>query len=707
MPRRELFLLLIITSLFTTLSLNAQDINAQLKEAEAFHKSYEFNKAIEIYNKLIKETTQDTTSKDAVTNLSMLNKLLAQSQNGSNMLNFAYSPNVLTAKESSEKTFFLLYPGFNNGKWVLTPPEFAGESGERSYMFLPDNARKLVFSAKDNSGSWNIYISLLKENGEWTYPEMLNENITSTGDELFPYITDDGKTLYFSSNGHYGMGGFDIYVSRWDENSNDWGVAQNLGFPFSSPKDDFLYYDTPDGNYSIFASTRDTKRDSIMVYALAFDNLPVKKRISPSEAREISHLTQVHNTITADNQATEDEKSSSTDDNSTEYTQFRSVVTTVRSLRKQIRDAITSINDNRNLYNTLTDETDLKTLAHKISEQEAAVLQMRDSLNRTSSKLQELEMDFLSKGIIIPQETEEETAPAGSAKQETRKEETLFRFANKTLGETPTFTVEAAAPPTGITLKVEETTPMIYEFSTLPEGLVYQYQLFVVSQQQETERFGGITPVFEKKAASGKYIYTAGIFRNYSGALANVNKVKKLGFPNAMIIAYDSGKPLTLSAARAMEKRFKAEGKLPETNNEMDKVAKQSGNSRVSKSISDTYRINITGYTENISEAVLKVIRENTEKDIAKHIDGGVLVYSIGVFSDKAEADKLAELIDKAANGGGDKESKESIESREGKESMEGMESKEGKESAESTELENTQQGNKIIVAVEKIEISR
>ena len=335
MPKRELFLLLIITSLFTTLSLNAQDISAQLKEAEAFHTSYEFNKAIEIYNKLIKETTQDTTSKDAVANLSMLNKLLAQSQNGSNMLDFAYSPNVLMAKESSAKTFFLLYPGFDNGKWVLTPPEFAGESGERGYMFLPDNARKLVFSAKDNSGSWNIYTSLLKENGEWTYPEMLNENITSTGDELFPYITDNGKTLYFSSNGHYGMGGFDIYVSKWDENSNDWGVAQNLGFPFSSPKDDFLYYDTPDGNYSLFASTRDTKRDSIMAFALAFDNLPVKKRISPSEAREISHLAPVHNTVTADNQATEDEKSSSTDDNSTEYTEFRSVVTTVDLLENR------------------------------------------------------------------------------------------------------------------------------------------------------------------------------------------------------------------------------------------------------------------------------------------------------------------------------------------------------------------------------------
>ena len=692
MPKKELSLLLIITSLLTTLSLGAQDMNAKLKEAESFHKSYEFNKAIEIYTGLMKGA-QDTTTEGVMGNINTLNKLLAQSQNGSSMLNFAYSPTVITTKEASLKNFFLLYPGFNSGKWVLTPREFAGESGERSYMFLPNNARKLVFSAKDNSGSWNIYSSTLKENGEWTYPEMLNENITSTGDELFPYITEDGKSLYFSSNGHYGIGGFDIYVSRWDEESNDWGVAQNLGFPFSSPEDDFLYYDTPDGNFSIFASTRDTKKDSIMVYALAFDNLPVKKRISPSEAREISHLIPSAQGVDTPSEQKEGASNDQTDNGSTEYTEFRNVVTTVRTLRKQIKEAIALIDSNRNLYNTLKDETDLKTLARKISEQEASVLQMRDSLNRTSYRLQELEMDFLSKGIIIPQETEEETDHAISTEQEEHKGDNRFCFASNLLGEAPLFTVEAAAPPTGITINIEETTPMIYEFTALPEGLVYQYQLFVVSQQQETERFGGITPVFERKAQSGKYIYSAGIFRNYSGALANVNKVKKLGFPNAMIVAYDSGKPLTLSAARAMERQLMAEGKLPHSN-EISKDSRQNVNVKGAKRGAETYKINITGYTEGISESVLKVIRENTEKDIAKHLDGGVLVYSIGVFSDKAEAERLAELIDKAANS----RSEESV----------ATESSNVATEENSTEnAENLPHGNKIIVTVEKIELNR
>ncbi len=692
MPKKELSLLLVITSLLTTLSLGAQEMDAKLKEAETFHKSYEFNKAVEIYAGLMKEV-QDTTSEGVIGNINTLNKLLAQSQNGSSMLNFAYSPTVITAKEASIKNFFLLYPGFDRGKWVLTPPQFAGESGERSYMFLPNNARKLVFSAKDNSGSWNIYSSTLKDNGEWTYPEMLNENITSTGDEMFPYITDDGKSLYFSSNGHYGIGGFDIYVSRWDEVSNDWGVAQNLGFPFSSPEDDFLYYDTPDGNYSVFASTRDTRKDSIMVYALAFDNLPVKKRISPSEAREISHLIPSSQGLDSSYGQNEGTSNGQPDNGSTEYTEFRNVVTTVRALRKQIKEAITLIDSNRNLYNTLTDETDLKTLARKISEQETTVLQMRDSLNRTSFRLQELELEFLAKGIIIPQETEEEKVPTVSKEPEVHNGENRFCFANNVLGETPLFTVEAAAPPDGISINIEEATPMIYEFTTLPEGLVYQYQLFVVSQQQETERFGGITPVFERKAQSGKYIYSAGIFRNYSGALANVNKVKKLGFPNAMIVAYDSGKPLTLSAARAMERQLMADGKLSYSN-ETGKDSWQNVNAMQAKRGAETYKINITGYTESISDSVLKVIRENTEKDIAKHVDGGVLVYSIGVFSDKVEADRLAELIDKAANSS----------------SEESAATESSNVATEENSIENSEilpHGNRIIVTVEKIELNR
>ena len=59
-----------------------------------------------------------------------------------------------------------------------------------------------------------------------------------------------------NSKGLYGMGGYDLYVSQWNSETGDWDVPVNMGFPYSSPYDDFLFINTEDGKYSIFASNR-------------------------------------------------------------------------------------------------------------------------------------------------------------------------------------------------------------------------------------------------------------------------------------------------------------------------------------------------------------------------------------------------------------------------------------------------------------------
>ena len=148
------------------------------------------------------------------------------------------------------------------------------KSGEYPVIQYLSGSRKLYFSAPDNSGSWNIYSTAKINDSLWSAPAILNENITSMGNELFPILSPDGKTLYFSSNGHYGVGGYDLYVSEWDEEVQDWGVPQNMGFPYSSPADDFLFYNTPDGLYSLFASNRNCAADSLVVYAIDFENMP-------------------------------------------------------------------------------------------------------------------------------------------------------------------------------------------------------------------------------------------------------------------------------------------------------------------------------------------------------------------------------------------------------------------------------------------------
>ena len=79
------------------------------------------------------------------------------------------------------------------------------------------------------------------------------------------------------------MGGYDLYSSKWNEDTKDWDVPVNMGFPYSSPFDDFLFINTPDGKYSIFASNRGCPSDSVDVYVVEYDGMPVRKAVTERE----------------------------------------------------------------------------------------------------------------------------------------------------------------------------------------------------------------------------------------------------------------------------------------------------------------------------------------------------------------------------------------------------------------------------------------
>ena len=76
----------------------------------------------------------------------------------------------------------------------------------------------------------------------------------------------DGQTLYFSSNGHSGMGGLDIFVSRIDENGK-WGKPTNLGYPINTFKDENSVLVSSKGDLAIFASNREGGYGSLDLYS--------------------------------------------------------------------------------------------------------------------------------------------------------------------------------------------------------------------------------------------------------------------------------------------------------------------------------------------------------------------------------------------------------------------------------------------------------
>lgn len=101
----------------------------------------------------------------------------------------------------------------------------------------------------------DIFKSTLQEDGTWGQAEPLPMNINTPNEETSVLIHPDGQTLYFSSNGHVGMGGIDIYMSRKDPLGN-WGDPINLGYPINTENNENSLLVGPDGEVAFFASDR-------------------------------------------------------------------------------------------------------------------------------------------------------------------------------------------------------------------------------------------------------------------------------------------------------------------------------------------------------------------------------------------------------------------------------------------------------------------
>ncbi len=110
----------------------------------------------------------------------------------------------------------------------------------------------IASNRKGGSGGMDIYKSVRDDEGEWSKPENLGSVINTSLNEDTPFITEDGKTLYFSSQGHRNMGGYDIFRSTVNE-SGQWSEPENLGYPVNSTDDDLFYYPWNNGRYAYMA----------------------------------------------------------------------------------------------------------------------------------------------------------------------------------------------------------------------------------------------------------------------------------------------------------------------------------------------------------------------------------------------------------------------------------------------------------------------
>jgi outer membrane protein OmpA-like peptidoglycan-associated protein len=150
------------------------------------------------------------------------------------------------------------------------------EFWESAPALSPDK-RELYFasSVPGGFGGIDIWVSTLQSNGQWSAPENLGPGINTPGNESCPFIHADNETLYFTSNGHPGYGGDDLYVSRRDKDGG-WGTPRNLGYPINTIENEGSLVIASDGRTAYYASDREDSKGGLDIYTF-----PIREEVAP------------------------------------------------------------------------------------------------------------------------------------------------------------------------------------------------------------------------------------------------------------------------------------------------------------------------------------------------------------------------------------------------------------------------------------------
>ena len=156
---------------------------------------------------------------------------------------------------------------WNDGAWAM-PKRLNGNVNTNSWESQPcvsSDGRELYFVSR-RTGNADIYRCLRNADGTWGEPQNLGEPINTKGTEMAPFLHPDGRTLYFSSDKHIGMGGFDLFMSRRGEDGK-WQKPVNLGFPINTQGDEINFFVAADGKTAFISSQRDGGRGGYDIYA--------------------------------------------------------------------------------------------------------------------------------------------------------------------------------------------------------------------------------------------------------------------------------------------------------------------------------------------------------------------------------------------------------------------------------------------------------
>lgn len=608
-------------------------VDTLFREGERLRKAYEFERARESFTRAI------GLSIDSLF-IARAGQLRVLCENGLILSNYVVKPHILGRTVIPLCDFILYYDLAPSGSWVFPPLQLLAhvndDGRERQPMLYRPSVDRLVFAARDTTlgTGWDIYMIHKKDtltgNTEfWGPPVRLGPGINTSGNEVYPVLSADGNTLYFSSDGLAGMGDRDLFTSSWNRDLQKWNPAENMGIPFSSTFDDLLYLLSDDSRFFYFVSDRAAPKDSLVLYKVEYESSPVK--IRPSSIKDLQQIASLPPPQQKQKSLAEGTVSEGTEhvvldtllqETRQATTHYTELIRAVKNLMDQVGEHELKLDSLRKLYGSLSREEDRTAMANKIREEEFALMELQQSLRDARKSAQSIEDLFLSYGVLPPVVATPHSGkslPAGN--RVSPRQEAYFNPVKQKYMNLDDCVFEAPAPVVpafDLTFRVEKESRIV-PWENEPIGLYYRIQLFTIVRKATPGQLRGINPVFEVKAGN-RYVYYAGQFHRYTDAFRALATVKRQGITGALIVAYYQGKSISVQEGRRREAQNKT---TPE-----------------GITVFQVY----LGSNE-IPSGLISLVNELSDKDIIRVITDAGMDYFIGPFDTMAQAQVLASAL--------------------------------------------------------------
>lgn len=189
----------------------------------------------------------------------------------------------LPQNRGSEKIYHAQYITDKNGKgaWKIDnqPLNFCIDPSAYTHPALSANGEMMVLASnkKPSEGKFDLFLTL-REGLGWSKPENLGNQINTNGNELFPFL-DSENNLFFSSDGHKGLGGYDLYFCRY--NGKGWDKPANLSEYINSANDELAFTINPnDGKSAFFTTRQKSGKQSMQLFRVTFNDQSALKEVT-------------------------------------------------------------------------------------------------------------------------------------------------------------------------------------------------------------------------------------------------------------------------------------------------------------------------------------------------------------------------------------------------------------------------------------------